>query len=161
MEPTFAALHSLSTPLKILVIDDEPSIRQVLCQALEMDGHQIYEASDGVIAVHLFAVARPDLVLLDIILPKKDGLHVLQDIRRLDNKVGVIVMSALTPDRLTIRSTLSTADSYLQKPFSLKLLYMHIQYVMKKARLRYPEPRWQELVTNGYHKRHDNSSLQN
>jgi DNA-binding response OmpR family regulator len=160
MEPFFAALHSPPTPLKILIIDDEPSIRQTLCQALAIDGHKIYEAEDGVMGVRLFTIARPDLVLLDMILPKRDGLQALQDIRRVDSKVGVIIMSALTPDRLTIRSTLSTADSYLQKPFSMKLLYMHVQLVMKKARLRYPKPAWQELVTNGFHRGHDKASLQ-
>jgi len=159
MEPIFPMLRSPSAPLKILVVDDEPNIRQSLCQALEIDGHQIYEASDGALAVDLFTITHPDLVLLDIILPKKDGLYVLQEIRHLDNKVGVIVMSAMTPDRLMIRSTLCTADSYLQKPFSVKLLYMHIQLVMSKARLRYPKADYQKLLVNGFHHGHDNATL--
>jgi len=132
MNAFFTTEISAPLALKILVVDDEPAMRQLLCKFLELKGYTIYEAADGVQAVEMFKTIRPNLIFLDIMLPKKAGIAVLQEIRSLDKAVGIIMMSGSSePFRLTLAPF--GADAYLQKPFRLKLLQEHIDNVMSKA----------------------------
>ncbi len=130
-------LHStLTTPLKILLVDDEPNTVQLVRKILQADGHTVYEAADGLQAIEVFEAARPDLVLLDVVIPKLDGLGVLQEIRRRDRMAGVIMISALTSEQLAVKSMLGGADDYISKPFTLKTIRMHIRQVADKTQLR-------------------------
>lgn len=123
-------------PLRILLVDDEPSTLQLVRKVLEADGHEIFEAVDGEQAVEIFHQTQPDLVLLDIVLPKMDGLAVLQNIREHDAITGVIMVSALSSEQLAVRSMLAGADDYVSKPFKLKTIRMDIRRVMDKVKLR-------------------------
>lgn len=125
-----------SQPLKILLVDDEPATLQLVRRLLQADGHEIYEAIDGEEAVHVFERVRPDLVLLDVVIPKMDGLEVLREIRKRDKMAGIIMVSALTSEQLAVRSLLGGADDYVGKPFRLKAIRMSIRQVMDKVRLR-------------------------
>jgi class 3 adenylate cyclase len=126
---------SLET-FKILLVDDEPSTLQLVRKILQADGHKIYEAVDGAQAIEVFEATQPDLVLLDVVIPKIDGLGVLQEIRRRDRLAGVIMVSALTSEQLAVRSMLSGADDYVSKPFKLNQIRLHIRRVMDKVYLR-------------------------
>lgn len=123
-------------PLRILLVDDEPTTLQLVRRLLQADGHQIYEAIDGEQAVAMFEQVRPDLVLLDVVIPKMDGLEVLQAIRQRDKMAGVIMVSALSSEQLAVKSMLGGADDYVGKPFRLKAIRMSIRQVMDKVRLR-------------------------
>ncbi len=127
---------SLET-FKILLVDDEPSTLQLVRKILQADGHKVYEAIDGVQAIEMFEAVKPDLVLLDVVIPKIDGLGVLQEIRRRDRFAGVIMVSALTSEQLAVKSMLSGADDYISKPFKfLHTIRLHIRQVMDKVHLR-------------------------
>ncbi|MEZ4726875.1 MAG: adenylate/guanylate cyclase domain-containing protein [Caldilineaceae bacterium] len=126
---------SLET-FKILLVDDEPSTLQLVRKILQADGHKVYEAIDGVQAIEVFEATNPDLVLLDVVIPKIDGLGVLQEIRRRDRLTGVIMVSALTSEQLAVKSMLSGADDYISKPFKLNTIRLHIRQVMDKVHLR-------------------------
>ena len=78
---------------RILVIDDDRQVRAMLRQALEIEGHEVLEAGDGVVGVQLFRDEHPDLVLCDIIMPDKEGFACIMDIRQLDPGALVIAMS--------------------------------------------------------------------
>lgn len=123
-------------PLRILLVDDEPSTLQLVRKVLQADGHEIFEAIDGQQAIDVFEEARPDLVLLDIVIPKMDGLAVLQKIREQDEISGVIMVSALSSEQLAVKSMLAGADDYVSKPFKLKTIRMNIRRVMDKVKLR-------------------------
>lgn len=126
---------SLET-FKILLVDDEPSTLQLVRKILQADGHKVYEAIDGMQAIEVFEATQPDLVLLDVVIPKIDGLGVLQEIRRRDRLAGVIMVSALTSEQLAVKSMLSGADDYISKPFKLNTIRLHIRQVMDKVHLR-------------------------
>jgi adenylate cyclase len=79
---------------------------------------------------------HPDLVLLDVVIPKKDGLEVLVELRQRDKMVGIIMVSALTSEQLAVKSMLGGADDYVNKPFRLKAIRLSIRQVMDKVRLR-------------------------
>jgi class 3 adenylate cyclase len=123
-------------PLKILLVDDEPATLQLVRRLLQADGHDIYEATDGEQAVQMFDAIRPDLVLLDVVIPKKDGLEVLGELRQRDKMAGIIMVSALTSEQLAVKSMLGGADDYVNKPFRLKAIRLSIRQVMDKVRLR-------------------------
>jgi class 3 adenylate cyclase len=123
-------------PLRILLVDDEPATLQLVRRVLQADGHEIFEAVDGEQAIEQFERLCPDLVLLDMVIPKKDGLEVLGEIRRRDRLPGVIMISALSSEQLAVKSMLEGADDYVGKPFRLKTIRMSIRQVMEKVRLR-------------------------
>ncbi|MBK8048670.1 MAG: response regulator [Anaerolineales bacterium] len=130
--PTLGTLQ----PLRILLVDDEPTTLQLVRRLLQADGHEIFEAVDGEQAITLFEKVHPDLVLLDVVIPKKDGLEVLTAIRQRDRMAGVIMVSALSSEQLAVKSMLGGADDYVGKPFRLKAIRMSIRQVMEKVRLR-------------------------
>ncbi len=125
-----------SQPLKIMLVDDEPATLQLVRRLLQADGHDLYEAIDGEQAVQVFDAVHPDLVLLDVVIPKMDGLEVLNALRQRDKMCGIIMVSALTSEQLAVKSMLGGADDYVNKPFRLKTIRLSIRQVMDKVRLR-------------------------
>ncbi len=107
---------------RILVIDDEDAIRLVLREALEYAGHEVVEAEDGVAGVEQYHVRRADLVILDILMPRKNGLETIQELREADPAVKIIAISGGVRggnvDNLAVAKTLG-AQRTLAKPFRL------------------------------------------
>lgn len=102
---------------KILIADDEAEIRDVLRLYLEKDGYEVAEASDGVEAMEKLRKEKPDLVILDIMMPGLDGYRVLRNIRE-DNNIPVIMLSAKDTDSDKILGLDLGADDYITKPFA-------------------------------------------
>lgn len=101
---------------KILIVDDEAEIRDVLHLYLEKDGYEVVEASNGVEAMEKLQKEAPDLVILDIMMPDPDGYRVLRNIRE-NNNIPVIILSAKDADADKILGLDLGADDYITKPF--------------------------------------------
>ena len=101
---------------KILIADDEPEIRELLRLYLEKDSYEIYEAASGMEALAVLKQERPDLAILDIMMPGPDGYRVLQSIRENSN-IPVILLSAKSGDSDKILGLDLGADDYITKPF--------------------------------------------
>jgi OmpR family response regulator RpaB len=101
----------------ILVVDDEASIRRILETRLSMIGYQVVTASDGVEALELFKTTHPDLVVLDVMMPKLDGYGVCQELRK-ESDVPIVMLTALgdVADRITGLEL--GADDYVVKPLA-------------------------------------------
>lgn len=117
--------------LSILLIDDDSGVRLLLNKGLTVEGYQLYEAEDGIVGLERFRAIQPDVILLDITMPRLDGITVLKEIRRYDPVVGIIMVSALNPQRLTVEPMAQGADGYIQKPFKLQEIRKEIQRVSK------------------------------
>lgn len=128
--------NSANGAYKILLVDDEPNTVQLVRRILQADGHDVYEAFDGEQALEMFGRVHPDLVLLDAVIPKMDGLTVLSEIRKHDKTTGVVMFSALTSELLALQAMQGGADDFVNKPFTLKTLRMHIRRVLDKVYLR-------------------------
>lgn len=102
---------------KILIADDEPEIRNLLRLYLENEHYEVIEAEDGQQALSLLHRHKPDLCILDIMMPKMDGFHVLQEIRK-ESNVPVMILSAKDADSEKILGLNLGADDYLAKPFN-------------------------------------------
>ncbi len=102
---------------KILVADDEPEIRDLLRLYLENEHYEVIEAENGIEALRLIDGQKPDMVMLDIMMPQLDGYQVLKHIRE-DNNVPVIIISAKDEDSEKILGLNLGADDYIAKPFN-------------------------------------------
>ena len=116
----------------ILIVDDEPIVREVVAQYLKNDGFTVEVAGDGLEAVSRFASARPDLVLLDLMLPGIDGIEVCRRIRAQSN-VPIIMVTAKTDETDTIIGLGVGADDYIAKPFSPRELVARVKAVLRRV----------------------------
>lgn len=123
----------------ILVVDDEPDIRELLTRSLERDGHQVLTASDGAAALRTMERVLPDLVLLDLAMPELDGWAVLTTIKAGDtpvSRVPVVVLTAHASPDTRIRGSIEGAIRTLPKPFSLDDLRHEVRHALEGG----PEP---------------------
>jgi DNA-binding response OmpR family regulator len=112
----------------ILIIDDSSDVRAIMCEALTLDGFQALEAADGREGVRLFREARPDLVLLDMIMPEKDGLETLKEIRAIDPAAIVFAFSGGRDSPINTRvAVLLGARRGFPKPFGVEDLLAAIR----------------------------------
>ena len=115
---------------KILIVEDEKNLMQVLEDTLLQEGFEVCKAFDGETAVDLFYEANPDLILLDINLPKKDGWSICKEIREQSTK-PIIMMTARDTELDEVKGLSIGADDYITKPFSLKILVIKIKKNLK------------------------------
>ncbi|OUL32946.1 DNA-binding response regulator [Nostoc sp. T09] len=116
---------------KILVVDDEASIRRILETRLSMIGYDVVTASDGEEALKTFRLSAPDLVVLDVMMPKLDGYGVCQELRK-ESDVPIIMLTALADVADRIAGLELGADDYMVKPFSPKELESRIRSVLRR-----------------------------
>jgi DNA-binding response OmpR family regulator len=107
---------------KILVVDDEIAIRNLLKEFLTRKGYDVYTASDGRAAIAEVKKIRPHLILLDIMMPGMGGIDTLKEIRRIDPKVGVIMVTAISDQHLGKRAIELGAFDYITKPLDFDYL---------------------------------------
>lgn len=116
----------------LLVVEDEDNLRKMLTSFLQAEGFAILEARDGLQALDLWQDAKPNLVILDIMLPGKSGLDVLKDIRAVDN-TPVIMLTARVEEIDKLLGLELGADDYITKPFSPRELSARIKAVLRRA----------------------------
>ena len=117
---------------KILIVEDEAGLRQGLEINLRMENYETVQAVDGEEAVRQFHAESPDLILLDLMLPKKSGFEVLDHIRKF-SKVPVILLTARGQETDKVRGLRGGADDYVTKPFGLQELFARIDAVMRRS----------------------------
>ena len=117
----------------IFVIDDEAAIRSIVEAYLKAEGNTVYLAEDGVQGLALFRRHKPDLVILDIMLPGMDGLEVLQQIRR-ESAVYVMLLTAKSEEMDRVVGLTVGADDYLTKPFSPRELVARVKAIFRRGR---------------------------
>ena len=116
----------------ILIVEDEPEMRELLSTIFERAGAQVRAVADGEDGLHCFFQDRPDLIILDILLPGMDGHEVLQTVRRLSD-VPVIIVSAVTSQQSRLAGLDGGADDYITKPFEVKELLARCRVAIRRA----------------------------
>ena len=125
-------------PHRILVVDDEPNIRQVICFALDRAGMATTTARDGTEALARFGEARPDLIVLDIGMPETDGLEVCRQVRKTSD-VPILFLSARDEEIDRVLGLEIGGDDYVTKPFSPRELVARVNVILKRSAPR-PAP---------------------
>ena len=117
---------------RVLVVDDEPQIRRALRTALGGHGYEVELAEDGAVALDAIAVRAPDLVVLDLVMPRVDGLAVVRQVREW-SPVPIIVLSARGDERDKVAALDLGADDYLTKPFGMDELLARVRVALRRA----------------------------
>jgi DNA-binding response OmpR family regulator len=119
--------------VKLLVVDDDRDLVETLDYALRREGYEVVKAYDGEAALETVTRERPDVVVLDINLPKLAGFVVLERIRQVDQHVAVIMLSAREEENDIVRGLQLGADDYLTKPFRPKELAARVKAILRRA----------------------------
>src|SRR5438477_8206248 len=118
---------------RIVVIEDEHPIRRGVVDALRASGYDVAEAADGARGQEEAVRAGVDLVLLDLLLPRRDGLEVLAEVRKLRPALPVIILTARGSEEDRVRGLKMGADDYVVKPFSARELLARVEAVLRRA----------------------------
>jgi len=135
-------------PHRVLVVDDEPNIRRIVTSYLRADGFEVTEAPDGEEALAVFSRVRPDLVVLDVMMPGRDGIEILRELRRMSD-VYVILLTARAEETDRVIGLSVGADDYVTKPFAAKELVARVKAVLRRSRHPSQEPSAGDVVEVG------------
>ncbi len=121
---------------KIVIIEDDPSILRGLQLNLGMEGYLVRSATDGETGLSLARTEKPDLVVVDVMLPRLDGLEVVRALRKEDPDLPVLILSAKGQESDKVAGLQLGADDYIVKPFGLKELLARIDALLRRRRVR-------------------------
>jgi two-component system, OmpR family, response regulator MprA len=119
--------------MRVLVVDDEPAVRDALERALGLEGYEVELADNGLDALRLLAGAPPDLVVLDVRMPEVDGLEVSRRIRRTGDRTPILMLTARDEVSDRVAGLDAGADDYVVKPFALEELLARIRALLRRA----------------------------
>jgi len=134
---------------RILIIEDEIKIQEILTEFLKDVGYVVNTASDGIAGIAQLNQEEYDLVLLDIMLPKIDGLVVLELIRQ-NSDIPVILITALESEDYQMRGFDLKADDYITKPFTMNLVIRRIEAVLRRTHINAVSNQGQQAITHGH-----------
>jgi len=126
-------MNNNGTGPHVLIVEDDNSLRDLFSEVLESDGFKTSIASNGAEGIQMFDEVNPDLVLLDLLMPKMDGWEALERVRKISECPAIIVTGQGTTEDI-IRGLLEAgADDYLVKPFGIKKLIARVNAVLRRA----------------------------
>jgi DNA-binding response OmpR family regulator len=118
---------------QILTVEDDPAIRRGIVDALRFAGYEPLEAANGQTGLQMAVSREFDLLLLDLVLPGRDGLEILREVRRLRPTLPVIILTARGDESDRVRGLRDGADDYVVKPFSVKELLARVEAVLRRS----------------------------
>jgi two-component system alkaline phosphatase synthesis response regulator PhoP len=118
---------------KILIIEDESNIRELISYNLTNNNYKVIEAEDGLQGLEMSIREKPDLILLDLMLPGKNGLDICKELRDRGSKVPIIILTAKKEDIDKVMGLEFGADDYMTKPFSVHELMARIKAVLRRS----------------------------
>lgn len=119
--------------MRILVVDDDRAVRESLRRSLQFNGYQVELASDGVQAMEQIEAQRPDAVVLDVMMPRLDGLEVCRRLRSTGDDLPILVLTARDAVSDRVAGLDAGADDYLPKPFALEELLARLRALLRRA----------------------------
>ncbi len=121
---------------KILIAEDDDHTRDALREVLTMEGYEVIPAGDGLQAVDFFRVENPDFVCLDVMMPGLNGYEVCKQIRKQDEKVPILFLTAKAEEIDTVLGLELGADDYMTKPFGVKEIIARIRAILRRTAAR-------------------------
>lgn len=120
----------MSKKIKIILAEDEPALAQIIKESLETRNFEVINCKDGEEAIEVFKNEKIELLVLDVMMPKKDGFSVAKDIRKLDNKTPIIFLTAKSQTQDVVDGFNFGGNDYLKKPFSMEELIVRIHSLL-------------------------------
>ncbi len=121
--------------MRILVVDDDRAVRESLRRSLQFNGYQVDTAGDGMQALESVTAARPDAMVLDVMMPRLDGLEVCRRLRSTGDDLPILVLTARDAVSDRVSGLDAGADDYLPKPFALEELLARLRALLRRAAL--------------------------
>jgi DNA-binding response OmpR family regulator len=125
----------MESPLTVLLVDDEESVQKLLTYPLEQEGYHVVQARDGEEALERFRAEHVDLVVLDLMLPRLDGLAVCRRLREERSAVPIIMLTARGDEGDKVLGLELGADDYITKPFSIREFMSRVRALLRRAQL--------------------------
>jgi two-component system, OmpR family, response regulator VicR len=120
------------SPGKIVVVEDDHNVADALKTMLELEGHTVQVVHDGQEAIRAHEALHPDLMILDVAMPVKDGITACREIREKDNRVLILMVTAQKVQVNSVMGLDAGADDYLRKPFGFKELAARVQALLRR-----------------------------
>ncbi|PRX57819.1 response regulator transcription factor [Flagellimonas meridianipacifica] len=124
----------MSGPIKILLAEDEPALGQIVKESLETRNFEVILCEDGTKAYHSYLEYKPELLVLDIMMPKKDGFTLAEEIRKNDMEIPIIFLTAKSQTKDVVNGFEIGGNDYLKKPFSMEELIVRIHALLHRSR---------------------------
>ncbi|MFD7025778.1 response regulator transcription factor [Promicromonospora sukumoe] len=124
--------RSDGSPVRVLVVDDEPNLTELLTSALRLEGMDVTAAADGASAIRRVRESTPDIVVLDVMLPDMDGLTVLRRLREHEARVPVLFLTARDAVEDRVSGLTAGGDDYVTKPFSLEEVVARLRGLLRR-----------------------------
>ena len=121
-------------PARVLVVDDDRAIRNSLARALELEGYLVEVAADGAAALEAIRTNRPDMAIVDVMMPNVDGLTLVRVLRAERDRLPVLMLTARTETSDRVAGLDAGADDYLAKPFDLPELLARVRALLRRSR---------------------------
>ena len=122
-------------PVKLLYVEDEIFLGKIVKESLETRGYQVFMEADGNKVMPLFLSSSPDICILDVMLPNKDGFQIAEEIRSSGSKVPIIFVTAKTQTEDLIKGFKTGGNDYIKKPFSLEELIVRIENALNRNQI--------------------------
>ena len=119
--------------MRVMVVDDEPAVRHAIERALKLEGYEVSTAPDGAKALRELAIAAPDAIVLDVLMPEVDGLEVCRRVRAAGDRTPVLMLTARDSISDRVDGLDAGADDYLVKPFALEELLARLRALVRRA----------------------------
>lgn len=123
----------MKQPIRLLLVEDETVLAGVVKETLEMKGFEVIYAADGQEGWQLYRQHQPDVGVIDVMMPRKDGLTLVQDIRAIDPHTPLIFLTAKSEVQDVLKGFHAGADDYIKKPFSMEELILRIHALLKRT----------------------------
>src|SRR5579885_1174033 len=152
MPPEMSAPEAQTTESKgrVLVVDDEPDIRESLQTLLSLEGYRVEEAQNAAEGLHKMETSRYDLVLLDLMMPDRSGMDVLHDVRERDQDTPIFMITAYGSTEAAVKALKLGANDYFSKPWDNEKLLVEIDRMIARRRLEYENTHLQRALKQRY-----------
>lgn len=122
--------------IEIILAEDEPSLGQIIQESLETRGFKVHLATNGSEAYNLYKTVSPKLLVLDVMMPKKDGFTLAKEIREMDETIPIIFLTAKSQTQDVVEGFTVGGNDYLKKPFSMEELIVRINNLLQRIKLQ-------------------------
>lgn len=124
----------MANPTKILLAEDEPALGQIIKESLETRNFKVLLCENGDIAFKTYVTESPELLVLDVMMPKKDGFTLAKEIRALDDKIPIIFLTAKSQTQDVVEGFTIGGNDYLKKPFSIEELIVRVNNLLNRTK---------------------------
>ncbi|WP_299125206.1 response regulator transcription factor [uncultured Tenacibaculum sp.] len=126
----------MTKKIKLLLAEDEPSLGQIIKESLETRDFEVFHAEDGEKAYTLYQKEKPEVLVLDVMMPKKDGFTLAKEIREENNSVPIIFLTAKSQTKDVLEGFQHGGNDYLKKPFSMEELIVRVHALLNRVNLK-------------------------